>query len=63
MAINSNGDEYTPGKCFECRAGEHEDEDDDIKQCVVTGDGTKKGYLCNHHRAILEEDGYTVKTV
>ena len=38
MTTNSNGDEYTPGQCYECRAGEHEDEDDDIRSIIKTED-------------------------
>jgi hypothetical protein len=49
-------------KCFECRAGEHDDEDDDIRMCLITLDGerARRGNLCGHHRCIMEEDGYTV---
>lgn len=50
-------------KCYECRAGEHEDEDDDIKMCVVRcpGEKTRRGNLCAAHRRIMEEDGYEVE--
>ena len=52
MAINANWEPYTPGKCYECRIGEHDDYDDDVKLCKVTGE---RGYktrvkLCRHHR-------------
>jgi len=54
MAIDANGKEYTPGKCYECRAGEHEDEDDDIMMCSVidniTGKVLKRVRLCAAHR-------------
>jgi len=48
----------TANKCYECRASEHDDEDDDIRMCVVNG---KRGNLCNAHRTIHEEDGEPVK--
>jgi hypothetical protein len=50
--INGNGDEYTPGKCYECRAGEHEDYSDDIEMCKITQhDGKSKHMnLCGYHR-------------
>jgi len=67
MVRNSNGDEYTPGNCFECRGGEHEDYDDDIKMVVVIDPETKKiyrrGKMCGEHRCMYEDDGYTVKEI
>lgn len=63
-ATSDNGDEYTPGRCCECRAGQHEDYDDEIELCVVIDPDTKKiyrrGYLCEGHRNMFLEDGYTV---
>lgn len=55
--------------CYECRAGEHENYDDDVVMCIVTdptGDDPdyrtpKRGYLCREHRAMRIEDGYTVR--
>jgi hypothetical protein len=65
MATNSNGDEYTPGQCYECRGGEHEDYDDDIRMCVITapGERPRRGHLCSEHRCMLRDDGYTIKEV
>jgi hypothetical protein len=50
--INGNGDHYTPGRCYECKLGEHEDYSDDIKLCKVTDeDGhIKRINLCADHR-------------
>lgn len=54
MAINGSGDEYTPGKCHECRVGEHDDEDDDVQSCKIVDDRTgkvlKRVNLCATHR-------------
>jgi hypothetical protein len=65
--VNGNGDEYTPGQCFECRAGEHEDEDDDIKMVTVINPDTKKiyrhGKLCRAHRNIFLHDGYILEGI
>ena len=62
---NSNGDLYSPGQCYECRAGEHEDEDNDIKMVMLYDDGVllRKCKMCKTHREIFEEDGYTVKVI
>jgi hypothetical protein len=65
MAIDSNGDYYKPGMCFECRAGEHEDIDDKIEMCKIinpdTGKMFKRGYLCSAHQDIFISDGYILK--
>jgi hypothetical protein len=65
MVENANGEEYTPGQCYECRNGEHEDYDDDVVMCVITAPGTRprRGRLCSEHRCMLRDDGYTIKEV
>jgi len=65
MAINHEGREYTPGKCFACRARLHEDEDDDIEMCVIIDPDTHKlvgrGRLCGAHQDMYLCDGYLLK--
>ncbi len=53
-------------RCTECRNGEHEDYDDDIRVVVVidpeTGKGKgKKIRLCREHRTAMRDDGYSVE--
>ena len=51
-------------QCYECRAGEHENYDDDVCMTTVRDpDGeekTRRGYLCGEHRTANEDDGYEV---
>lgn len=65
MATNSNGEQYTPGKCFECRGGEHEDYDDDVQMVYIRDPSTKKvitrGRMCSEHRCMYGDDGYIVE--
>jgi hypothetical protein len=65
MAIDGNDDYYKPGKCFECRAGEHEDNDDMIIMCSIidpkTGKQIKRGRLCGEHQHMYLTDGYILK--
>lgn len=49
-------------RCSDCRDGEHDNLDDNVK-LVVVRDPDKRGfvkraYLCENHRRIHEEDGY-----
>jgi hypothetical protein len=58
MVINfKTGHHYIPGRCFECRAEEHNDYDNDIRVCSVKNGHNKhiikKVRLCKTHR----EDG------
>lgn len=52
-------------QCADCRNGEHENYDDDVKLVMVrdpeTGKLAKRAYLCREHRQAYEDDGYTVK--
>jgi hypothetical protein len=54
-------------QCFECRAGEHDNEDEDVRMCVIksplSDERTRRGYLCATHRMVMEEDGYKVTLV
>jgi phenylacetate-coenzyme A ligase PaaK-like adenylate-forming protein len=62
MATNANGEQYTPGKCFECRKGEHEDYDDDVQHYDIIDPKTNKrincGRLCSTHVDMFLMDGY-----
>lgn len=50
--------------CSECRAGEHEDYDDDVRLVTVTdpetGKRIKRAKLCAEHREAMAGDGYDV---
>lgn len=52
--------------CAECRDGEHDNYDDDIRLSVVrdpdTGKRVKQSNLCEHHREAYRQDGYDVTT-
>jgi hypothetical protein len=52
-------------KCFECRAGEHDDIKEDAVLCVIHDPETKKifrrGYLCSDHINVFLDDGYIVQ--
>jgi hypothetical protein len=50
-------------KCYECRAGDHEDYDDDVAKVTVRdpdGGRPKVGFLCGEHRAAARDDGMEV---
>ena len=61
--INSNGESYKPGKCSECRGGEHDDYTEKGSICTVLLDGkyVKRLYLCEEHQVMYTDDGYTLK--
>ena len=62
---NSNGEEYTPGKCCECRSGEHEDLNKVFKCCVTdpeTGREVIK-HLCLDHMDVADAEGYDVQAI
>lgn len=49
---NSNGEHYTPGKCMECREGEHEDYSESgmiVRVYDLDGKFVRRGYLCDDH--------------
>ena len=54
-------------QCSECRDGEHEDYDDDVRLVTVTdpetGKRIKRAKLCSQHREALADDGYDVENV
>ena len=60
----ADGHTYEVGRCFECREGEHDDMDDDIRLVLVRDPETnhiyRRGYLCGEHRGQFRDDGYTV---
>lgn len=49
-------------QCCDCRNGEHNNYDDNIKLVVVKDPDTNKivrrGYMCEHHRIAYSDDGY-----
>ena len=51
-----------PKWCCECRAGEHENIDDDTVLYIVRQDGKMvfRGYLCSSHVHCRLEDGFTL---
>ena len=61
---NANGEEYNPGKCSECRGGEHEDYTEEgaiFKIYDAGGKYVKKAYLCEEHQVMYTDDGYELK--
>lgn len=52
-------------QCCDCRDGEHDNYDDDVILTTVrepdTGRLLKRGYLCESHRIMYEDDGYILK--
>lgn len=52
-------------RCCDCRNGEHENYDNNVKLVVVrdpeTGHIIKRGNLCATHREMYETDGYKVR--
>jgi len=53
--------------CSDCRDGEHDNYDDDVKFVTVTEKGTKgffkRAYLCKEHRESYIYDGYIIKSI
>ena len=51
-------------RCFECKAGEHENYDDDIVLTIIKDPINKKifkkGYMCHEHRMMYLDDGFIV---
>jgi len=50
-------------RCFECRAGDHDDYDDDVRVATVRdpeGGRPRRVSLCGEHRAAMRDDGYEV---
>jgi len=51
-------------RCCECRNGEHENYDNDVKMTVVRDPDTKKlvkrGYICETHVMMYLEEGFLV---
>lgn len=54
-------------RCADCRNGEHDNFDDDIKLVYVRNPETKKiirrAYMCHSHRDMYADDGYEVKII
>jgi len=52
-------------QCFQCRNGEHENYDDDVRLFVISDpdkqERTKRGYLCGQHQMMAMEDGWNIK--
>jgi len=52
-------------QCADCRDGEHDNYDDELKLVIIRdpdmpGRMVKRAYLCEHHREMYAEDGYAV---
>lgn len=51
-------------RCIECRAGCHDNYDDNVLLCKIVDPDTRKmykrGYLCSEHRTAFADDGYEV---
>jgi len=51
-------------KCSDCRDGEHDNYDDDVKLVVIKDPDTnkiyKRAYMCNHHQQQYDDDGYKI---
>ena len=52
-------------QCADCRDGEHDNIDENIKLVYVRDPDTKKmvkrAYMCEAHREMYNDDGYEVK--
>ena len=52
-------------RCKECRDGEHENYDDDVRLVMVRDPNTRgkvmRAFLCGEHRDAREDDGYLVE--
>lgn len=55
----------TTKQCADCRDGEHENYNDDVRLVRVTDPDTgqmlKRAYLCGQHREMYTVDGYRVE--
>ena len=51
-------------RCADCRDGEHTNYDEDVRLVVVRDPETRKilkrAYLCDLHRSMYDDDGYTI---
>jgi len=51
-------------RCADCREGEHENYDENIKLVVVRDPNTnhlvRRAYMCELHREAWTDDGYTI---
>ena len=56
-----------PKQCADCRDGEHENYDNDVRLVYVKDPDTnkmvKRSYMCDLHRRMYEDDGYLVKII
>jgi len=54
-------------QCADCRDGEHENYDDDVKLTVIKDPNTqklvKRSYMCGEHRTMYFDDGYSIYQV
>jgi hypothetical protein len=49
--------------CADCRAGEHDNYDDNVRLVIVRDPDNgqmKRAYLCESHRVMYRDDGYAV---
>ena len=57
----------TKKRCSDCRDGEHENYDDNVKLVYLRDPDTKRiikrSYMCESHRTMYEDDGYEVNTI
>lgn len=56
-------DKQRPNWCSDCRDGEHDNYDDDVRFVTVRdpdqrGRFVKRAYLCSQHRQAYTDDGY-----
>ena len=62
---NGNGEWYTPGRCIECREGEHEDYTEKVHKVKIidpdTGKCERRAIMCEDHIEMYAMDGYTIK--
>lgn len=51
-------------QCADCRDGEHDNYDDDVRLVIVKDPDTnkihKRAYICHRHRYLYEQDGYVL---
>lgn len=54
-------------RCCECRKGEHENLDDNLKKVEVRNPDTRgfvlRGWVCGEHREAFESDGYEISPI
>ena len=54
-------------QCFECRNGEHDNLDDDVRMTTIldpdTGRLVGRGYLCGEHTVAKLDDGFNIRRV